>query len=203
MSRQTLQWVLGGLLAFAIVLGLGVDIGLRLADRTDSGVGSPPPATSQARRALPKADRVYVPHQDPFAAADAEAELGAPPLVDPEVEQAERLQDQWEKPVAFESRVDEGPMPAMSEEVASLISSADEAVSAGEMDEAIESLQKAEASTRDSRRKEEIKSRRLWLVMDQGDVQAAREIAHDLGENAVRLETRQMAAEVLVKLDSK
>jgi hypothetical protein len=152
---------------------------------------------------LPKADRVYVPHQDPFAAADAEAELGAPPLVDPEVEQAERLQDQWEKPVAFESRVDEGPMPAMSEEVASLISSADEAVSAGEMDEAIESLQKAEASTRDSRRKEEIKSRRLWLVMDQGDVQAAREIAHDLGENAVRLETRQMAAEVLVKLDSK
>lgn len=204
----------------ALFLLLGVDIGVRFANRGAAGSTAPPAAlaqpgaspSAQTAPAAPAANGttkvIVVRVGDKGSRADGDPGSDpTPPQPDPLQEAQTRLVAQWAKGAdagpLYPQRGTEPPMPPPSGKYAGLLAAAQAARGKGDNDEALRIYEEAEGVATDPREKEDMRFQQLWLHFERHDFKDVRRIAEAIGANPARAEARTQAAEILSKLDIK
>jgi hypothetical protein len=177
-------WVVAAAGAGVILVALGVDIGLRIAERRSRSSDGVAQKEDSGSGLSPEERKVWRTHPpDPIRdAVEAKQKDWAPPPP---------------APLTYEP---EAPMPPP---VDALLRRADEARAAHDLPRALELFAEAEAAVSDERQRESLRIRRLWVLYEAGRFDEVRRLATELGAHASRPDIQKMAAEVLVKLDKK
>lgn len=155
------------------ILVLGIDIGMRLQGRGDEP--APGPNTRIRKPGTPLRPASVIEKA-------TTARLSA-----------------WTLPPVYATRGDEPPLPRMAPAVEALVHEA-VARKGDDPTEAMAIYQRAESLAGDPRHAESLRLRRLQILLDTEQIDAARKLAHEIGAKPIRGEARRAVAEILAKL---